>query len=63
MPPRPPLVISHGELEKMIEISINCEDSALQRWLDPMTRQSIKYGFVDLRIAYAFKIEIRCEIS
>ena len=38
----------------MIEISVNWEDPALKRWLDPMVRKSTKYGYKTAFKAYAY---------
>lgn len=45
MPPRPPLLISHGALRKMVEAAVNWKDPALKRWLGTITRNSTKYGY------------------
>ena len=38
----------------MIEISVNWEDPALKRWLDPIVRKSTKYGYKTAFKAYAY---------
>jgi len=39
MPPRRPLLISHGELKMMVEADVNWEDPALTRWFGTMVRE------------------------
>ncbi|MDH5482578.1 MAG: hypothetical protein OEY22_06860 [Candidatus Bathyarchaeota archaeon] len=38
----------------MVEVAVNWEDSALKRWLDPITRNSTKYGYKTAFKAYAY---------